>query len=203
MLRHHDNPFSPSHLTWPPILETSHTPRPVPASCGSSANTLLLMQAMASLSARAPSRVWHTGSQTPFAKSQRHSRMRRVIIPNPPQPHIKSPKQASIVKLQLLSLAAKVQVLVPDMPSALQLLVRHVFDLARYDENYDVRDRARMLSSLSIGISSSKPLSGELDDNESEDAATRTGVILRREQVKLVLFEGKTSSNIRKPSYSK
>ena len=88
------------------------------------------------------------------------------------------------------------------MPPALQLLVRHVFDLARYDENYDVRDRARMLNSLSIGISPSKPITGELEDNEPEDAATRSGVILRREQVKLVLFEGKTSSNIRKPSYS-
>ena len=88
------------------------------------------------------------------------------------------------------------------MPAALQLLVRHVFTLARYDENYDVRDRARMLTSLLIGISPSMPRSGEIDDNETEDAATRGGVILRREQVKLVLFEGKTSSSIRKPSYS-
>ena len=107
------------------------------------------------------------------------------------------------MKLQLLSLAAKVQVLVPDMPPNLLLLIRHVFNLARYDENYDVRDRARMLSSLLIGFAASEKLAqGEDGEDTNGDPASRGGVILRREQVKLVVFEGKASPSIRKPSYS-
>ena len=107
------------------------------------------------------------------------------------------------MKLQLLSLAAKVLVLVPDMPSNLLLLVRHVFNLARYDENYDVRDRARMLSSLLVGFTASEQIAqGDDGEDANSDPASRGGVILRREQVKLVVFEGKASPTIRKPSYS-
>lgn len=59
-----------------------------------------------------------------------------------------------------------------------------MFSLARYDLNYDVRDRARMLTSLLAGLSPT--LNG---DDAQEDQG---GVVLRREQVRVVLFEGKT-----------
>ncbi|KAG6336367.1 hypothetical protein ID866_2724 [Astraeus odoratus] len=68
-----------------------------------------------------------------------------------------------IVKTQTLTLAAKLFIL--------------------YDANYDVRDRTRMLTSLLSGVS---PLfNGQpLDDQIG-------GVVLRTEQVKKVLFDGK------------
>ncbi|KAF5391397.1 hypothetical protein D9757_002040 [Collybiopsis confluens] len=91
------------------------------------------------------------------------------------------------VKLQVITLAAKLVVLDP-VNHTLGLLNQYIFSLARYDLNYDVRDRARMLSSLLTGITPSvfASASGE------ELAEGRSGVVLRSEQVKLVLFNGKT-----------
>jgi AP-3 complex subunit beta len=89
------------------------------------------------------------------------------------------------VKLQISTLAAKLLVLSP-ASQPLRLLSRYVFSLARYDANYDVRDRTRMLVSLLIGLAPT--LNGE----ENEEQEDRGGVVLRREQVKRVLFEGKT-----------
>jgi hypothetical protein len=57
-----------------------------------------------------------------------------------------------------------------------------VFTLARYDLDYDVRDRARMLSSLVT--------TPTLPHDQSE---SRGGVVLRREQVQLVLYCGKSA----------
>lgn len=89
--------------------------------------------------------------------------------------------QAALVKLQVVTLAAKLLVLSPN-DRTLALLSQYVFSLARYDTSYDVRDRAKMISSLLAGISPSL-LNGLQED--------RSGVILRREQVRLVLFDGK------------
>lgn len=88
------------------------------------------------------------------------------------------------MKLQIVTLAAKLFVLCPTHRT-LGLLARYVFSLARYDVNYDVRDRARMLNSLLSGLS---PILGS--DETQEDMG---GVVLRREQVRLVLFEGKAA----------
>ena len=90
--------------------------------------------------------------------------------------------QATSVKLQIITLAAKLLVLCRNA-EIIRLLSRYVFSLARYDFNYDVRDRARMLASL-LGT-----IYQDIDEVERED---RGGVILRPEQVKLVLFEGKS-----------
>jgi AP-3 complex subunit beta len=68
----------------------------------------------------------------------------------------------------------------------LTLLARYAFSLAQYDVDYDVRDRARMLSGLLRGVA---PAVVE-DETETEIA----GVVLRREQVQLVLFEGKLAA---------
>ncbi|KAJ3763734.1 adaptin N terminal region-domain-containing protein [Lentinula raphanica] len=93
-----------------------------------------------------------------------------------------------LVKLQIITLAAKLQVL-NSTEQTLALLNRYVFSLARYDLNYDVRDRARMLSSLLAGLTS---VSLDYDD-ELTAAEERGGVVLRAEQVKVILFNGKAN----------
>lgn len=52
------------------------------------------------------------------------------------------------VKLQILNLAVKLYLNNPDQTN---LLTQHVFNLARYDANYDVRDRARFLKPFTTG----------------------------------------------------
>ncbi|KAG5637426.1 hypothetical protein H0H81_004633 [Sphagnurus paluster] len=93
-------------------------------------------------------------------------------------------QEASLVKIQAITLAAKLFVLNPN-DSTLTLLSQYIFSLARYDLNYDVRDRARMISSLLAGVAPGSLMNGV-------EREARAGVILRREQVKLVLFEGKS-----------
>ncbi|KAJ3829990.1 adaptin N terminal region-domain-containing protein [Lentinula raphanica] len=93
-----------------------------------------------------------------------------------------------LVKLQIITLAAKLLVL-NSTEQTLALLNRYVFSLARYDLNYDVRDRARMLSSLLAGLTY---VSLDYDD-ELTAAEERGGVVLRAEQVKVILFNGKAN----------
>ncbi|TFK82840.1 hypothetical protein K466DRAFT_603355 [Polyporus arcularius HHB13444] len=94
-------------------------------------------------------------------------------------------EETATVKLQIITLAAKLLVLSP-ADRTIGLLNRYVFSLARYDLNYDVRDRGRMLGALLAGVNAN--LYGEGDDSQ-EDVG---GVVLRREQVRMVLFEGKS-----------
>lgn len=93
----------------------------------------------------------------------------------------------SLVKLQTITLAAKLFVLSPT-DRTINLLCQYVFSLARYDKNYDVRDRGRMLSSLLVGVGL----------QISPSAEERGGVVLRREQVRLILFEGKSGTIVEK-----
>ncbi|KAG6812288.1 hypothetical protein H0H92_003597 [Tricholoma furcatifolium] len=95
-------------------------------------------------------------------------------------------QEATVVKIQIITLAAKLFVLSSN-DRVLALLSQYVFSLARYDLNYDVRDRARMISSLVAGVIPASLMNGE-------EREQRTGVVLRREQVKLVLFEGKSGT---------
>ncbi|KAG2145245.1 adaptin N terminal region-domain-containing protein [Suillus clintonianus] len=118
---------------------------------------------------------------------------------NPPRnspAYVKS-YQASLVKLQTLTLAAKLILLAPTHRT-LVLLARHVLTLARYDEDWDVRDRARMLGALLVGavagVLSSNDEEGIGENWNKEEQAGRLGVVLRREQVTRVLFEGKTGT---------
>jgi AP-3 complex subunit beta len=97
------------------------------------------------------------------------------------------------VKLQIVTLAAKLLVLCPS-ESPLLLMAQYISSLARFDRNYDVRDRSRILFSLIAGISGSL---------SQECPSSRAGVVLRREQLRLILFNGKTQSNVRrKTSFS-
>ncbi|KAL1728455.1 adaptin N terminal region-domain-containing protein [Schizophyllum commune] len=88
-----------------------------------------------------------------------------------------------LVKLQIITLAAKLFAVQPG-DRTLGLLAAYVFALARYDANYDVRDRGRMMAALLAGVA---PASLMADGEKPE----RAGVVLRREQVKMVLFQGK------------
>ena len=106
--------------------------------------------------------------------------------------------QAPLVKLQTLTLAAKLTLLAP-VNRTLILLARYVLTLARYDEDWDVRDRGRMLTSLLVGAvagvgnSNGEEGTGERWGNEEQEGRP-SGVVLRREQVMRVLFEGKTGT---------
>lgn len=59
-----------------------------------------------------------------------------------------------MVKLQILNLSVKLHL---TNPQQTELLCQYVFSLARYDENYDIRDRARFL----------KPFIFPVDGNET------------------------------------
>jgi AP-3 complex subunit beta len=87
-------------------------------------------------------------------------------------------------KLQILTLATKLLVLCPGAPK-LNALSQYLFTLARYDQDYDVRDRARFLHALLRGVREEKTLGEDPVEDDSEDAG---GVTLRREQVKVVLL---------------
>lgn len=50
--------------------------------------------------------------------------------------------QNDIVKLQALNLAVKLYITNSEQT---KLLCQYLFNLARYDQNYDIRDRARLL----------------------------------------------------------
>ena len=76
--------------------------------------------------------------------------------------------------------------------ATLQLLGRYTLTLARYDQDYDVRDRARLVASLLTGV-----VPDILGDGEAGEG-DHGGVILRREQVKMVLFEHKAA--VKEPS---
>ncbi|KAF6757176.1 beta-NAP protein [Ephemerocybe angulata] len=116
--------------------------------------------------------------------------------------------EAPLVKMQIVTLAGKLIVLAPppptpspDAPSEeaqspkppvdekvrrLALLVKYVvYGLARYDSHWDVRDRARLVWGLVKGLVDKLLVT---DEGESSEVG---GVVLRREQIRVVLFEGK------------
>ena len=65
-------------------------------------------------------------------------------------------KEENLTKLQILTLSAKLICLNPEHPT-LVLLNQYLLGLARYDVNYDVRDRARFLRALTILNGEDKP----------------------------------------------
>ncbi|WWC87906.1 uncharacterized protein L201_002806 [Kwoniella dendrophila CBS 6074] len=92
-------------------------------------------------------------------------------------------------KLQILTLATKLLVLSPSS-NQLKLLSTYLFSLARYDLNYDVRDRARFVYALLKGVrdENASTMNGDETKEEEEEEEDRGGVILRREQVKVVIL---------------
>lgn len=72
--------------------------------------------------------------------------------------------------------------------TTLRLLGQYALTLGRFDQDYDVRDRTRLVASLLMGVVPS--LLGDEEYNKGEQG----GVVLRREQVKMVLFEHKAQA---------
>lgn len=94
--------------------------------------------------------------------------------------------QAPIVKIQILGLAAILLTLCP-ASKQIGLLNQYVFSLARYDEDWDVRDRGRFLNALLKGVRQGKNGMAQETGSDEEDEDVG-GVVLRREQVKVVLL---------------
>ncbi|KAG9026257.1 AP-3 complex subunit beta, partial [Serendipita sp. 407] len=113
------------------------------------------------------------------------------------------------VKLQTLTLTAKLLSLSPES-EILGKLSLYCFSLARYDQSYDVRDRGRLLCTLLADIcpklktvSSSgnnnhqNPIQEQEWNEETTDGggdSSRGMITLRKEQIQMILFQGKEPS---------
>ncbi|CAD6583371.1 MAG: AP-3 complex subunit beta [Tremellales sp. Tagirdzhanova-0007] len=86
--------------------------------------------------------------------------------------------ESLLAKLQILTLATKLLVLAPTEPQLL-VISQYLSTLARYDADYDVRDRSRFLHSLLRGVHAEGH--GSVSDQVEEDTDVG-GVVLRREQ---------------------
>ncbi|WRT65718.1 uncharacterized protein IL334_002666 [Kwoniella shivajii] len=101
-------------------------------------------------------------------------------------------------KLQILTLASKLLVISPSSSQS-NLFSTYLFSLARYDQDYDIRDRARFLYALLRGIRDEKVSINSGDEQKQEESdeggeEDRGGVVLRREQIKVVIL-GKREIN--------
>jgi AP-3 complex subunit beta len=99
--------------------------------------------------------------------------------------------QTMIAKLQILTLATKLLVLAP-AESQLLIISQYLSTLARYDAEYDVRDRSRFLHALLRGVRVEKD--GDVEEN-GDDEDELGGVVLRREQVRLVMLGKRESAD--------
>lgn len=90
--------------------------------------------------------------------------------------------KGALAKIEILNLSAA---LLTHCPSSkvLHMLNKHVLNLGRYDQDWDVRDRARLLAGLLRSVR--QPNDGD-DEEEENDTG---GVVLRPEQIKLVLSD--------------
>lgn len=70
-------------------------------------------------------------------------------------------------------------------------LSTYVFNLARYDEDWDVRDRARFLKGLLRSILQTSGAGDDQDGQTDDNQGDVGGVVLRREQIKMVLLAAK------------
>ena len=100
--------------------------------------------------------------------------------------HNSTDDQPTLAKLQILTLTTKLLTLSPAAPQLL-LVAQYLFTLARYDADYDVRDRARFLHALLRGVrDEKKAATDETATNETDEDLG--GVVLRREQVSVILL---------------
>lgn len=66
--------------------------------------------------------------------------------------------EENVVKLQILNLGVKLYIA---NPKQVNLLVQYMFSLAKYDQNYDIRDRARFLRTLLLNSDEACPNLGK------------------------------------------
>lgn len=74
------------------------------------------------------------------------------------------------MKLQILNLATKLSI---TNPKQTRLLCQYVFNLAKYDLNYDIRDRARFLRQLIMPATNASASAGENKAGASGGALTK------------------------------
>lgn len=110
-------------------------------------------------------------------------------------------KENAVAKLQIITLSAKLVTIIPststgvECMSDLSRLHAYIMQLARFDEDYDVRDRARFCKALTDRLEGQKA-DVPVDDagkagRANGDHEHLGGVVLRRVQVEHILFEGK------------
>jgi AP-3 complex subunit beta len=106
--------------------------------------------------------------------------------------------EADIVKLQITNLGAKLYSLNPT-DQVLNLLFQYVLNLARYDLNYDIRDRARLLRGL-ILINGRKDITsdnGEIEETQSSNSVKSS---ILKENLKQILLCEKEAPSEESPS---
>ena len=104
--------------------------------------------------------------------------------------------QSTIAKLQILTLTAKMLVLSPATPQ-LNSISLYLASLARYDADYDVRDRSRFLHALLRGVrDENRSVNEEDTEGAVETEEDMGGVILRREQVRVVLLGKREDADV-------
>lgn len=106
-------------------------------------------------------------------------------------------KDYKVVKLQTMTLSAKLLSLSPET-DVIGKMTLYCLNLARFDEDYDVRDRGRMLSTLLSDISpvlrSEMMQSNGVAEEDGSEEAGRGVITLRAPQVQMILFRGKVPS---------
>ena len=115
-------------------------------------------------------------------------------------------REEPYAKLQIITLSTKLNTFLPttgfEHSKTIGLLQAYVLQLARYDEDFDVRDRGRFckaltnrvdgaISTVALTESEREVGSANDEDKDSEETERLGGVVLRRNQVLHILFEGK------------
>lgn len=94
-------------------------------------------------------------------------------------------------------MASKLLLLDPDS-DRIGKMALYCFNLARYDQDYDVRDRGRLLSTLLSDmcpiLKGGSTLGAEGADEEGRDNLGKGTITLRLEQIRMVLMQGKEPS---------
>ncbi|RIA91767.1 adaptin N terminal region-domain-containing protein [Glomus cerebriforme] len=103
-----------------------------------------------------------------------------------------------IVKLQIINLGAKLYSLNPTN-QVLNLLFQYVLNLARYDLNYDIRDRARLLRGL-ILINEQKEITSENEEIENAQSSDSVKSSVLKENLKQILLCEKEAPSEESPS---
>jgi AP-3 complex subunit beta len=96
-----------------------------------------------------------------------------------------------------MTLASKLLLLAPESEHIGKMAL-YCFNLARFDQDYDVRDRGRLLSTLLSDICpiiKEESTSGaEGVEAEEQQSLTQGTITLRREQIRMILLQGKEPS---------
>lgn len=110
-------------------------------------------------------------------------------------------KEEISAKLQILVLSTKLNIFLPTVEfeniKTVKLIHSYILQLARYDEDFDVRDRGRFCKALTDRVEAHVSKEGQpMKEQENDEGGQLGGVILRRDQVLHILFEGKPIATV-------